>query len=215
MTELLNRAHEPAVPAAPYDLDDRCRVGGPPPLLTGVQAIARLLVEHRALDRRRGLKTASFVSGYQGSPLGGLDRMLADMKDVLDANDIRFVPGLNEELAATAVWGSQIDLPAANATHDGVTGFLCEDEADMVRALARLDTIDRRDCRAAAEQRFSIARMASDHERLYRQLIARSTSAAAVARPREGDGPQSDPGRSKDAEPGTFASGLPGPPGLH
>ena len=123
MTELLNRAHEPAVPAAPYDLDDRFRVGGPPTLLTGVQAIARLLVEHRALDRRRGLKTASFVSGYQGSPLGGLDRMLADMKDVLDANDIRFVPGLNEELAATAVWGSQIDLPAANATHDGVTGF--------------------------------------------------------------------------------------------
>lgn len=98
---------------------------------------------------------------------------------------------------------------------DGVTGFLCEDEADMVRALARLDTIDRRDCRAAAEQRFSIARMATDHERLYRQLIARSTSAATIARPREGDGPLSDPWRSKDAEPGTFASGLPGSRGLH
>lgn len=112
----------PAV-ATGYDLDDRYRVSGPPMLLTGVQAIARLLVEHRALDRRRGLRTASFVSGYQGSPLGGLDRMLADMPDVLRDNDIRFVPGLNEELAATSVWGSQIDLPAANATHDGVTGF--------------------------------------------------------------------------------------------
>ncbi|KRB80574.1 indolepyruvate ferredoxin oxidoreductase [Nocardioides sp. Root190] len=121
MTELL---HRPASePTAPYDLDDRFRVGAAPTLLTGVQAIARLLVEHRALDRRRGLHTASFVSGYQGSPLGGLDKMLGDMRDVLDANDIRFVPGLNEELAATAVWGSQIDLPAANATHDGVTGF--------------------------------------------------------------------------------------------
>lgn len=107
---------------ADYDLGDRFRVGAPPTLLTGVQAIARLLVEHRALDRRRGLRTASFVSGYQGSPLGGLDKMLGDMADVLDENDIRFVPGLNEELAATAVWGSQIELPTG-ARYDGVTGF--------------------------------------------------------------------------------------------
>lgn len=123
MTELLNRPSDSMPEAAPYDLGDRFRPGGPPTLLTGVQAIARLLVEHRALDRRRGLRTASFVSGYQGSPLGGLDKMLADMQDVLDENDIRFVPGLNEELAATSVWGSQVDLPAATATHDGVTGF--------------------------------------------------------------------------------------------
>jgi len=122
MTELLSRPTEPT-PEPAYDLADRYRVGAPPTLLTGVQAIARLLVEHRALDRRRGLRTASFVSGYQGSPLGGLDRLLADMQDVLDENDIRFVPGLNEELAATAVWGSQVDLPAAEAKYDGVTGF--------------------------------------------------------------------------------------------
>ncbi|WP_028656135.1 indolepyruvate ferredoxin oxidoreductase family protein [Nocardioides sp. J54] len=123
MTELLDRPGTPAEPAAPYDLDDRFRHDAPPVLLTGVQAIARLLVEHRALDRRRGLHTATFVSGYQGSPLGGLDKMLSGMKDVLDENDIRFVPGLNEELAATAVWGSQIDLPAAGSKFDGVTGF--------------------------------------------------------------------------------------------
>ncbi|TIC80434.1 indolepyruvate ferredoxin oxidoreductase family protein [Nocardioides sp. GY 10113] len=129
MTELLDRpaaaptAAPATAPEAAYDLADRYRHGGPPTLLTGVQAIARLLVEHRALDRRRGLRTASFVSGYQGSPLGGLDRLLAGMPDVLDADDIRFVPGLNEELAATAVWGTQIDLPLGTATHDGVTGF--------------------------------------------------------------------------------------------
>ncbi|MEQ6901859.1 indolepyruvate ferredoxin oxidoreductase family protein [Nocardioides sp. YIM 152588] len=129
MTELLDRptATTPATPttapSTPYDLDDRFRPGAPRTLLTGVQAIARLLVEHHALDRRRGLRTASFVSGYQGSPLGGLDRLLAGMPDVLDAADIRFVPGLNEELAATSVWGSQIDLPLGTATHDGVTGF--------------------------------------------------------------------------------------------
>ncbi|MGZ0153538.1 indolepyruvate ferredoxin oxidoreductase family protein [Kribbella sp. WER1] len=120
MTELLDR---PVAPPAPYDLDDRYRTAAPPTLLTGVQAIARLLVEHRALDRRRGLRTASFVSGYQGSPLGGLDKLLGGMPDVLEENDIRFVPGLNEELAATSVWGSQIDLPLGTATHDGVTGF--------------------------------------------------------------------------------------------
>ncbi|MFI5735526.1 indolepyruvate ferredoxin oxidoreductase family protein [Kribbella sp. NPDC051587] len=109
--------------APPYDLDDRFRPSGPPTLLTGVQAIARLLVEHRALDRRRGLRTASFVSGYQGSPLGGLDKLLADLQDVMKENDVRFVPGLNEELAATSVWGSQIELPLGAGTHDGVTGF--------------------------------------------------------------------------------------------
>ncbi|NIK58222.1 indolepyruvate ferredoxin oxidoreductase family protein [Kribbella shirazensis] len=111
------------VAASPYNLADRFRPSGPTTLLTGVQAIARLLVEHRALDRRRGLRTASFVSGYQGSPLGGLDRLLAGMQDVLDENDIRFVPGLNEEIAATSVWGSQIELPLGTGSHDGVTGF--------------------------------------------------------------------------------------------
>ncbi|UUW91519.1 indolepyruvate ferredoxin oxidoreductase family protein [Pimelobacter simplex] len=123
MTELIDRPTTSPEPAASYDLADRYRPGGPPMLLTGVQAIARLLVEHRALDRRRGLRTASFISGYQGSPLGGLDKMLGEMRDVLDENDIRFVPGLNEELAATSMWGSQIELPLGRRTHDGVTGF--------------------------------------------------------------------------------------------
>ena len=127
MTELIERPAASGTPAdaapEPYDLADRFRPGAPPMLLTGVQAIARLLVEHRALDRRRGLRTASFVSGYQGSPLGGLDKMLGEMREVLDENDIRFVPGLNEELAATSVWGSQIELPLGRRTHDGVTGF--------------------------------------------------------------------------------------------
>ncbi|MFD8970397.1 indolepyruvate ferredoxin oxidoreductase family protein [Streptomyces sp. NPDC059568] len=126
MTELLETPGSTTgtpVSQESYDLADRFRYDAPPVLLTGVQAIARLLVEHRALDRRRGLRTASFVSGYQGSPLGGLDRLLAGMQDVLDANDIRFVPGLNEEVAATSLWGSQVDLPLGTSIHDGVTGF--------------------------------------------------------------------------------------------
>ncbi len=106
----------------PYELADRYRTGSGPVVLTGVQAIARALVEQHERDVRAGLRVATFVSGYQGSPLGGVDRMLAAMPDVLAAHDITFVPGLNEELAATSVWGSQADLPMGTATHDGVVG---------------------------------------------------------------------------------------------
>ncbi|NOP99069.1 MULTISPECIES: indolepyruvate ferredoxin oxidoreductase family protein [Mycolicibacterium] len=109
--------------AAPYDLADRYRSGAGPVLLTGVQAIARMMVEQHVRDARAGRHTATFVSGYQGSPLGGVDKMLLDMPDVLTEHDIVFTPGFNEELAATAVWGSQTDLPAGTPTHDGVVGI--------------------------------------------------------------------------------------------
>ncbi|MEU7634121.1 indolepyruvate ferredoxin oxidoreductase family protein [Nocardia sp. NPDC049220] len=118
MTELADRD----LFAAPYDLADRYRVGAGSVLLTGVQAIARQLVEQHVRDLRAGRRVGTFVSGYQGSPLGGVDKMLAGMPDVLAEHDITFVPGLNEELAATSVWGSQADLPLGAATHDGVVG---------------------------------------------------------------------------------------------
>jgi indolepyruvate ferredoxin oxidoreductase len=105
----------------PYELGDRYRAGSGAVVLTGVQAIARALVEQHARDMRAGRRVATFVSGYQGSPLGGVDRMLAGMPEVLQANDITFVPGLNEELAATSVWGSQADL-AAFAASAGLSG---------------------------------------------------------------------------------------------
>ena len=109
-----------------YDLADRYRTGSGPVVLTGVQAIARALVEQHARDVRAGLRVATFVSGYQGSPLGGVDRMLTGMPDVLGAHDITFVPGLNEELAATSVWGSQAplaDFATGTAKYDGVVGI--------------------------------------------------------------------------------------------
>ncbi len=115
-------ARPQAEPAAPYDLADRYRSGAGPVLLTGVQAIARLLVEQHVRDLRAGRRVATFVSGYQGSPLGGVDKMLLGMPEVRAEHDITFVPGFNEELAATAVWGSQAELPAGTATHDGVVG---------------------------------------------------------------------------------------------
>ncbi|MDT5064308.1 MAG: indolepyruvate ferredoxin oxidoreductase [Mycobacterium sp.] len=97
-------------------------------ILTGVEAIARALVEQNERDARAGLRVATFVSGYQGSPLGGVDKMLAGMPEILQKHDITFVPGLNEELAATSVWGSQADLASfaastgGEARYDGVVG---------------------------------------------------------------------------------------------
>lgn len=113
---------EPGTVFEAYDLSDRYRAGAGPVLLTGVQAIARMLVEQRALDRRRGLRTGLFISGYPGSPLGGLDQLLLQMPEQMADNDITVVPGLNEELAATAVWGTQSSVTLDTDRYDGVTG---------------------------------------------------------------------------------------------
>ncbi|MCU1671877.1 MAG: indolepyruvate ferredoxin oxidoreductase family protein [Blastococcus sp.] len=120
MTEsLLSRS--PAV-ASIAPLGDRYRVGGRPVLLTGVQAVARLLVEQHARDARAGARTASLVSGYPGSPLAGLDKLLAGIPALRGEHDVHLVPGMNEELGATAVWGSQLAVAQGRATHDGVVG---------------------------------------------------------------------------------------------
>jgi indolepyruvate ferredoxin oxidoreductase len=105
-----------------FDLGARYRAGAGPVLVTGVQAIARLLVEQHAADAAAGLRTASFVSGYQGSPLGGLDKTLAAAPELKETAGLEFVPGVNEELAATAIWGSQVEVPGHARTVDGAVG---------------------------------------------------------------------------------------------
>lgn len=104
------------------DLNARYAATSGPVMLTGVQSIARLLVEQHTRDAATGQRTATFVSGYQGSPLAGLDRLLSGIPRLAEEHDIRFAPGVNEELAATAVWGSQRELPKGSRTHDGVVG---------------------------------------------------------------------------------------------
>ncbi|WP_346401703.1 indolepyruvate ferredoxin oxidoreductase family protein [Rhodococcus pyridinivorans] len=104
------------------DLSERYRTSSGPVLITGVQSIARLLVEQHERDRRVGKRIATFVSGYQGSPLAGLDRLLASIPALASEHDVRLVPGMNEELAATSVWGSQLELPKGERTHDGILG---------------------------------------------------------------------------------------------
>jgi indolepyruvate ferredoxin oxidoreductase len=91
--------------------------------LTGTQALVRLPMTQMRRDRAAGLNTAAFISGYRGSPLGGYDQQLMAARKFLEPLDIHFQPGLNEDLAATAVWGSQ-QVPLSRArTKDGVLGM--------------------------------------------------------------------------------------------
>src|SRR3984957_6489318 len=104
-------------------LSDRYDLTKTPVLLNGAQAVARLLLSQKERDRRAGLNTAGFVTGYRGSPLGGLDLQFARLKQEFKASDIRFEPGLNEELAATALWGAQQAELRGEGRFDGVFGL--------------------------------------------------------------------------------------------
>ncbi len=99
-----------------YDFDDG-RV-----FLTGTQALVRLPLMQRRRDAQAGLNTAAFISGYRGSPLGGYDLALWRAKPFLERQHIRFQSGVNEDLAATAVWGSQQVGLFPGAIYDGVFG---------------------------------------------------------------------------------------------
>ena len=88
--------------------------------LIGSQALARLPMLQQERDLAAGLRTAGFISGYRGSPLGGFDKTLWQAQEFLEAHHIFFQPGVNEDLAATSVWGSQqVDL-FEGAEYDGV-----------------------------------------------------------------------------------------------
>ena len=91
--------------------------------LNGLQALVRLPIMQKQLDVARGLNTAGFISGYRGSPLGGYDMALKSAQKYLDAHDIKFVPGVNEDLGATAVWGSQQLNLGPGAKYDGIFGI--------------------------------------------------------------------------------------------
>ncbi|BCH22948.1 indolepyruvate ferredoxin oxidoreductase family protein [Mesorhizobium sp. L-8-3] len=101
-------------------LDDKFDLSKERIFLSGAQAVIRMLLMQRERDRRAGLGTAGFVSGYRGSPLGGLDLQLWKARKQLAQSSIVFQPGLNEELAATACWGTQQTELLGEGKHDGV-----------------------------------------------------------------------------------------------
>ena len=105
-------------------LDDKYSLGAGRAFMSGVQALVRLPMLQRQRDARAGLNTGGFISGYRGSPLGGYDQALWAAKKHLADNHVVFQPGVNEELAATAVWGTQqLDLYPQSKKHDGVFGI--------------------------------------------------------------------------------------------
>ena len=101
-------------------LEDKYTLDSGRVYITGVQALVRLPMMQRRRDTAAGLDTAGYVSGYRGSPLGGLDNALVQAKPLLEKHHVRFHPGLNEDLAATAVWGSQHTEIFPGAKYDGV-----------------------------------------------------------------------------------------------
>jgi indolepyruvate ferredoxin oxidoreductase len=105
---------------ASASLDDKYTLDKGRVYMSGVQALVRLPMLQKARDRAAGLNTAGFISGYRGSPLGGVDQALWKAKKHLADNDVVFQPGVNEDLAATAVWGSQQVNLFPNASRDGV-----------------------------------------------------------------------------------------------
>ncbi|MEQ8653619.1 MAG: indolepyruvate ferredoxin oxidoreductase family protein [Kiloniellales bacterium] len=98
---------QPAPPLSPYTLEDRYRLREGRVFLTGTQALVRILLDQARRDREAGLNTAGFVSGYRGSPLGAVDLELWRAKEAVKAAGIEFLPAVNEDLAATALLGTQ------------------------------------------------------------------------------------------------------------
>ena len=107
----------------PISLDQKYTQGSGHVFLTGIQALVRLPMAQIRRDRANGLNTAGFISGYRGSPLGGYDQQLFAARKHLEQYNIKFQPGVNEDLAATAIWGSQQLNLSKGANYDGVVGI--------------------------------------------------------------------------------------------
>jgi indolepyruvate ferredoxin oxidoreductase len=110
-------------PSRSVSLDDKYDLAQSRVFVTGYQAIIRMCLMQKARDRRAGLNTAGYVTGYRGSPLGGLDQQFARAEALCRRNDILCRPAINEDLAATALWGSQQAELRGEGRHDGVFGL--------------------------------------------------------------------------------------------
>ncbi|MDE0941928.1 MAG: indolepyruvate ferredoxin oxidoreductase family protein [Alphaproteobacteria bacterium] len=108
---------------ANVSLDDKYALETGRVFLTGTQAMVRLPMMQRQRDQAAGLNTGCYISGYRGSPLGAFDQQLWQAKPFLDKNHIQFQPGVNEDMAATAIWGSQQLNLGPDSKYDGVFGI--------------------------------------------------------------------------------------------
>jgi len=101
-------------------LEDKYKLEHGQAFMTGIQALVRMPLDQKRRDVARGMKTAGYITGYRGSPLGGYDQQLSKASAYLDGADIVFQEGINEDLAATAVWGSQQTALFPDAKYEGV-----------------------------------------------------------------------------------------------
>ena len=104
-------------------LNDRYDLEKSPVLLNGTQALIRMTMVQAARDKAAGLNTAGYVTGYRGSPLGAVDLQMMRAEKQLAEHNITFQPGLNEDLAATALWGAQQAELRGEGKYDGVFGL--------------------------------------------------------------------------------------------
>ena len=104
-------------------LNDRFDLTKSPVLLNGTQALVRLMLMQAARDKEAGLNTAGYVTGYRGSPLGAVDMQMKRAEKILAESQVTFQPGLNEDLAATALWGTQQAEMRGEGKYDGVFGL--------------------------------------------------------------------------------------------
>ena len=104
-------------------LNDRFDLEKSPVLLNGTQALIRMTMMQAARDQAAGLNTAGYVTGYRGSPLGAVDLQMSRAEKQLAQHQITFQPGLNEDLAATALWGAQQAELRGEGKYDGVFGL--------------------------------------------------------------------------------------------
>jgi len=119
-------------------LDDKYLLEDGRIYLTGLQALVRVPLDQHRADRARALRTATFISGYQGSPLGGLDKELQRNRAICEDHHLFHVPGLNEELGATSAWGSQLASQLPGARYDGVLGMWYGKAPGLDRAMDSL-----------------------------------------------------------------------------
>ncbi|AXS41889.1 indolepyruvate ferredoxin oxidoreductase family protein [Breoghania sp. L-A4] len=111
------------MPLKPVRLDDKFDLATDRVFVSGTQALVRLTLMQKARDQAAGLNTGGYVTGYRGSPLGGLDQQFARARGVLEPADIHFQPAINEDLAATALWGTQQVAMRGEGRVDGVFGI--------------------------------------------------------------------------------------------
>jgi len=111
------------VTSTEFDLTERLSATAGMITLSGAQALMRVPIDQHRVDTARGVSTATLVSGYRGSPLGGIESIVAQHQTQLEAANVRFLSGVNEELAATAIWGSQMAELESDALYDGVKGI--------------------------------------------------------------------------------------------